>query len=57
MAGATSPERESKTSSTGLVRMIPEPLIPLARAVAYEVTSLEEKLGVKIGTVRLAVVC
>lgn len=30
-----------------------EPLIPLARAVTYEISNLEMELGVKLGTVRL----
>ena len=30
-----------------------EPLIPLARAVAHEISRLEAELGVELGTVRL----
>ena len=34
---------------------MPEPLVPLARAVFYEVQRLEEELGVELGEVRLDV--
>lgn len=43
----------SKKHSTRFDGMSPEPLIPLARVVGYELTSLEAQLGVRLGAVFL----